>query len=195
MSGCDAISPHTLTRCPPRAGDLARCGRWRSTAGCSGVKRAARFALPRSTASVYCIRSLVPMLKNALLARQAVGDDAPRPASRSSRRAARRRGTARRAAGVAAASSQQIARARAPRRRVTMSGSMSRMSPCTAAARSRARSWARNSSGWSRHMRIARQPRNGFGSAGAERGRELVAADVEGADHHRLAVERLATRR
>src|SRR5664279_6627834 len=36
----------------------------RSTAGCSGVKRGARFAFPRSIASVYCVRSFVPMLKN-----------------------------------------------------------------------------------------------------------------------------------
>ena len=36
-----------------------------STAGCSGSKRCATRSLPRSTASVYCVRSLVPMLKKS----------------------------------------------------------------------------------------------------------------------------------
>ena len=47
----------------------------------------------------------------------------------------------------------------------TTSGSMIRRSPWTA-ARMSARSCGRNISGSSRHMRIARQPRNGFASVG-----------------------------
>ena len=63
------------------------------------------------------------------------------------------------------AASSSSSRARRTSSSVTTSGSMMRTSPCTA-ARSSARSCTPNSSGWSRHMRIARQPRNGFASVG-----------------------------
>ena len=84
----------------------------RSTAGCSGVNRDARFALPRSTASVYCTRSLVPMLKNDDVVDEACRRRPPRPASRSSRRAARRaRNSAPRAVELGRAASSSSVRA------------------------------------------------------------------------------------
>ena len=65
MTGCDAISPHTATSSPAARPMSTVRLMSRSTAGCSGVNRDARFTLPRSTASVYCTRSFVPTLKNA----------------------------------------------------------------------------------------------------------------------------------
>src|ERR1051325_6291888 len=65
-SGSDAISPHTLTAIP-RAVPAARTSRSRRRiAGSCGVKREAMCALPRSTARVYWVRSLVPTLKKEL---------------------------------------------------------------------------------------------------------------------------------
>ena len=162
----------------------------RSTAGCSGVKRGARLALPRSTASVYCTRSFVPMLKKSTsrvsvsLATAAAGVSIITPSGTSARYAHAARRRARRAA------SSSSARAASTSSSVTMSGSMMRRSPCIA-ARSSARSCVRNISGWSRHMRMARQPRNGFGFGRESADRQLVAADVEGADDDRIALERL----
>ncbi len=139
MSGCDAISPHTATssraasRPPPCAGSAA------STAGWSGVKRVARFALPRSTASVYCTRSFVPMLKkrrrraNVSHATAAAGVSIITPSGTSLRNSAPRalgaRAPPRRAARAPARTSSSV----------TMSGSMMRTSPWIA-ARSSARS-------------------------------------------------------
>ena len=51
-----------------------------------------------------------------------------------------------------------------------------------------ARNCVRNSPGRSSDSRIARQPSAGFSSsAGAEIGHDLVAADIERAEGHRLA--------
>src|SRR2546427_4572165 len=59
-SGSDAISPHTLAGLPAARAASATILSSRSTLGSCGVKRSASRALPRSTASVYCVRSFVP---------------------------------------------------------------------------------------------------------------------------------------
>src|SRR3954449_12450755 len=78
LNASDAISPHTLTgRLAARPTSTTRWS-WRTIAGWWGVKRSARRALPRSTASVYWVRSLVPTLKKALTSarRSAIDTDA-----------------------------------------------------------------------------------------------------------------------
>ena len=67
-SGSDAISPHTLAGLPAARAASATSLSSRSTLGSWGLKRSASRALPRSTASVYCVRSLVPTLRKSLTA-------------------------------------------------------------------------------------------------------------------------------
>src|SRR5207247_1660237 len=66
-SGSDAISPHTLAGLPAARAASATSLRSRSTLGSCGVKRSASRALPRSTTSVYWVRSLVPTLRKSLI--------------------------------------------------------------------------------------------------------------------------------
>src|SRR5207302_1980165 len=65
-SGSDAISPQTLAGLPAARAASATSLSRRRTLGSCGVKRSANRALPRSTTSVYCVRSLVPTLRKSL---------------------------------------------------------------------------------------------------------------------------------
>src|SRR2546425_640191 len=67
-SGSEAISPHTLAGLPAARAASATSLSSRSTLGSCGLKRSASRALPRSTTSVYCVRSLVPTLRKSLTA-------------------------------------------------------------------------------------------------------------------------------
>ena len=63
-AGSPAISPHTPVQIPWRwPASMVICSS-RSSAGCVGSYRSATFSFNRSTAKVYWIKSLVPMLKN-----------------------------------------------------------------------------------------------------------------------------------
>src|SRR5206468_615396 len=65
-TGSEAISPQTLAGLPAARAASATSLSRRRTLGSCGVKRSARRALPRSTTSVYCVRSLVPTLRKSL---------------------------------------------------------------------------------------------------------------------------------
>ncbi len=163
--GSAASSPQTLTGNPWRAPASAVRAMSARTAGCSSRKRSETRSLPRSTASVNCVRSFVPIEKksacraNASASRATAGTSTISPTGRSLR------------AGVpsAASSSATTWTARRSRRTSSMSDTIgSRIcgsEPGTsAAARKRARSWGRSRSGLSSRIRIPRQPRKGFAS-------------------------------
>ena len=128
MSGCDAISPQTLTSSPACSPMSTTRRMRRSTAGCSGVNRLARLAFPRSTARVYWTRSLVPMLRNATSAARVSAATAAAGVSTITPSGMSRRNSAPRAANSLGRFGHQVARL-PDLVHETMSGSMMRRSP------------------------------------------------------------------
>ena len=174
MSGSDAISPHTLTSWPA-------AGRGVADHADQPQHRGMQRREPRREIGVAAVdgqRVLHEIVgadaeERHVLA-EAVGDERRAGVSiMTPSGTSARNGTPR-----AASSSPPRPAACAPgalRPPLTISGSMMRTSPCTP-ARMSARSCTLNISGSSRHMRIARHPRNGLASADT-RSRQLVAAD------------------
>ena len=155
-----ASSPHTATRHRPSAARQTASTRC-STPGSSGSPRAATAGLPRSAASAYCVRSLVPMLKkstwsaNALALRAAAGTSTITPTWRPS-------GRPRPSASMAASS---LALASRSSSRVLTIGNI-RLTGVSCATRTTACSWSSSSCRWASASRMPRTPRNGLASGG-----------------------------
>jgi hypothetical protein len=161
-SGCEASSPQTPTSIPASRPARATGAIRRTTAGWKGVYRGASRELPRSTARVYCTRSLVPMEKKSTC-RASSGASSAAAGVSIMAPTGTRSGMACPSARSACALSAISARVCSTSEISLMSGSMIRTSPW-AAARRRARSCPRKISGSSRQTRIARHPRKGFSS-------------------------------
>jgi len=160
MTTSPAISPHTPTQmlCRRAASTTKRIRL--STAGWVGWYNLATRSFVRSAASVYWVKSFVPMLKNCTIGASrstisaAEGTSIIAPASTSA------------AAGTPAArnssrASPRIARAADSSSRVAIIGNITRTLP-PGWDRQMARSCTLKISGRSRQYRIARQPRKGF---------------------------------
>ena len=144
-------------------------------------------SFPRSAASVYWVRSFVPIeKKSASVGERSTPSSAA--AGHLDHDADLDRGG--RAAGRRATSRSSVQRAAGAPRSSRPSGT-SRERGWSAATRSIARSWVRRSSGRARPSRIPRTPRNGFGSRRLVRGTAigLSAPGVERADQQRPALQ------
>ncbi len=85
-STSEPMAPHTETLLPCASPAAATARMRRSTAGCNASRRSASSAWPRSMASVYCERSLVPMGKVIGFLRELVGEERRRRRPPPSRR-------------------------------------------------------------------------------------------------------------
>ena len=149
----------------PRRGRAAARHTWSmssSTPGSSASERAATAPLPRSAASAYCVRSLVPMLTKSRCGRKvsifnaAAGISTIMPTRRPSGSPD----------GPAASASTWRASSSSPS--VATIGNMTLVGDRRAVWQI-ATSWSRRRSRWSRLSRIPRCPRNGFASSGIGR--------------------------
>ena len=171
-----AISPHTPVQMPwRRPASMVICSIL-NIAGCVGSYKSATFSLRRSTASVYCMRSLVPMLKNSarlpsvLAVSTADGISTMMPTSRFSSK------------GMPSARSSSMHSASRALASVSSStpeiiGYISFTLPA-ALARRRARSCTRKISLRARQKRIARQPRKGLASSVSPMARPILSAPI-----------------
>ncbi|MNT30413.1 hypothetical protein D3C72_1662060 [compost metagenome] len=160
INGSPAISPHTATGTPARLASRMVRATSCSTAGCSGSNRCATALSARSIASVYWIRSLVPMDRKSILRRNsgnsstAAGISIMAPTFMPGSYGSPRSSSWRLALAISA-------RVWSISLACASIGTSSRTGP-KAEARSSARSCVRNMVGSDNDQRIARRPSAGF---------------------------------